>query len=279
MSGATISPKTVAGNQSPLDLVQYAKRVWAARYFWLHLVGADLRAKYRRSSLGLLWSVIHPLALTALLSLVMSRVFGSSIVEYAPFVFSGLIFWEFLSSTVMTGCNAFINAEGYIRQFPQPLLIYSLRSTLASLTNFALGMTGLIIWIVVWRPQNTGIALLSLPFILASYFVMAWPLATLTAFYGTRFRDLPQFLVIALQAVWYVSPVFFEPKLFRNAGVGFLVDWNPIYYLLQIVRAPLIDGVLPSATTWLCLIACVSLAAVWALDQARTSERSLVLYL
>ena len=211
--------------------------------------------------------------------LVMSRVFGSSIVEYAPFVFSGLIFWEFLSSTVMTGCNAFINAEGYIRQFPQPLLIYSLRSTLASLTNFALGMTGLIIWIVVWRPQNTGIALLSLPFILASYFVMAWPLATLTAFYGTRFRDLPQFLVIALQAVWYVSPVFFEPKLFRNAGVGFLVDWNPIYYLLQIVRAPLIDGVLPSATTWLCLIACVSLAAVWALDQARTSERSLVLYL
>ena len=53
------------------------------------LGGADLRAKYRRSSLGLLWAVIHLLALTALLSVVMSRVFGSPIVEYAPYIFRG----------------------------------------------------------------------------------------------------------------------------------------------------------------------------------------------
>jgi peptidoglycan/LPS O-acetylase OafA/YrhL len=76
----------------------YARRIWATRYFWTHLVAADLRAKYRRSSLGLLWAIIHPLALTGLLSLVMSRVFGSPIVEYAPFIFSGLILWNLSSA-------------------------------------------------------------------------------------------------------------------------------------------------------------------------------------
>jgi lipopolysaccharide transport system permease protein len=272
-------PNSALFGEPRLAIVNYAHRIWASRYFWSHLVGADLRAKYRRSSLGLLWSVIHPLALTGLLSLVMSRVFGSPILEYAPFVFSGLIFWEFVSGAVMTGCNAFINAEGYIRQFPQPLLIYSLRSTLASLTNFALGASGLLIWIAVWRPENVGIAILSLPFILASYFTIAWPMATLTAFYGTRFRDLPQFLVIALQAVWYISPVFFEPRVFRSGGLGILVDWNPIYYMLQILRAPFIDGVLPSATAWSCLFGCVAVTGLWAIRETRASERSLVLYL
>jgi len=257
----------------------YARRIWATRYFWTHLVAADLRAKYRRSSLGILWAVIHPLALTGLLSLVMSRVFGSPIVEYAPFIFSGLILWEFVIGIVMTGCNAFINSEGYIRQFPHPLVIYSLRSTLSALVNLSLGIAGLLVWVAFWRPENLLAAVPLLPVALACYFAIGWPIATLAAFFGTRYRDLPQFLVIALQAIWYLSPVFFEPKLFRNAGIGWLVDWNPVYYLLNLMRAPFLDGALPSPTTWMWFFGCLAFVALWALLVVRKSERSLIFYL
>lgn len=258
---------------------EYARRIWSTRYFWTHLVAADLRAKYRRSSLGLLWAVIHPLALTALLSVVMSRVFGSPIVEYAPYIFSGLLCWEFVSVTIMTGCSAFINSEGYIRQFPHPLAIYSLRSALSALVNLALGIVGLLIWVAFWRPGHLLAAIPLLPIALMCFFLIGWPLATLTAFFGTRYRDLPQFLVITLQAIWYLSPVFFEPKLFRNAGVGFLVDWNPVYYLLDIIRAPFLEGQMPSATTWIWFGGCLTLTALWALWVVRKSERSLIFHL
>jgi lipopolysaccharide transport system permease protein len=257
----------------------YTRQIWATRYFWTHLVGADLRAKYRRSSLGLLWSVIHPLALTAILSLVMSRVFGSPILEYAPFIFSGLIWWEFVIATIMTGCHAFINSEGYIRQFPHPLVIYSLRSTLSALVNLGLGVIGLLVWVAIWRPGNLLAAIPLLPVALLCYFAIGWPIATLAAFFGTRYRDLPQFLVIALQAIWYLSPVFFEPKLFRSAGVGFLVDWNPIYYLLDIIRAPFLEGGPPAWTTWIWFVSTFALVSLWALRTVRKSERTLIFHL
>ncbi len=65
----------------------------------------------------------------------MSRAFHSPLKDYAPYIFSGLILWEFITTTAISGCSAFTNAEGYIRQFAHPLLIYSLRVTLLSLIN------------------------------------------------------------------------------------------------------------------------------------------------
>ena len=89
----------------------------------------------------------------------------------------------------------------------------------------------------------------------------------------------PQFLVIALQAIWYLSPVFFEPKLFRNAGVGWLVDWNPVYYLLDLMRSPFLSGTVPPPATWMWFFGCLAFAALWALLVVRKSERSLIFYL
>jgi lipopolysaccharide transport system permease protein len=73
--------------------------------------------------------------------------------------------------------------------------------------------------------------------------------------------------------------VFFEAKLFRNAGVGFLVDWNPVYYVLDIIRAPFLAGQIPSSTTWIWFGGCLILTALWALRVVSKSERSLVFYL
>jgi hypothetical protein len=141
-------------------------------------------------------------------------------------------------------------------------------------------MSGLLVWIVIWRPQNTGVALLSLPF--HPGFLLRHRLAA---------RDADRVLRHAFSRSAAISRHRVAGSLVRLARFlraeavserrRRLSSWTgiPIYYLLQIVRAPLIDGVLPSVTTWLCLIACVSLAGFWAINQARTSERSLVLYL
>jgi lipopolysaccharide transport system permease protein len=224
----------------------YVAKIWSARYFWTHLALADLRTRWRRSFLGALWSLLQPLGMTLLLTFVFSRIFGSDIQRYAPFIFSGLITWEFVGSTVSGGSLAFVQADAYIRQTRHPLAIYTLRTALTNLVVFAFASLGLILWVLIAMPENFGWSWLAALMIYPLLLVNGWAVATLLAYFATRFRDIPHALGLILQAIWFVSPVYFEPDIFRKAGLTALVDWNPIYHLLEIVRAPLLSGRWPN---------------------------------
>jgi ABC-type polysaccharide/polyol phosphate export permease len=71
-------------------MVSYAAAIWRCRYFWFSLVRMDLRTRYRRSVLGLGWSLLHPIAMMAILCTVFASVFKVSVEEYGPFVLGGL---------------------------------------------------------------------------------------------------------------------------------------------------------------------------------------------
>ncbi len=217
----------------------YLNNIYKSRYFWIHLSFADLRAKYRRSALGLFWSLLQPLGLTLLLSFVMGKLFNSPIVDYAPFVFSGIILWDFIMGSSITGCNSFINAEGYIKQMSHPLVIYTLRTSLSSLINLILAFIGFVIWVFLWKPENFGFEWLHLIPSFMILFGIGFTLSTIMAFINTKFRDFQQMIGLIFQAIWYVSPIFFEPKLFQSVKAAYLIEWNPIYHILNLFRAPM----------------------------------------
>lgn len=229
----------------------YLKKIWLGRYFWMHLTFADIRAKYRRSFLGLGWAFVQPLALTMLFTFVMGNFFKVPMGEYAPFIFSGLIFWEFIVSTTVGGCNTFFVAEGYIKQFTHPLLIYTLRNALPNFVNLLCAFLGLVIWVLVWKPSNFGLSWISLLFSFLTLFFFIWPASAITAFIGVRFRDFSQLLAIMMQAIYYVSPVLFQPKMFQSANMGFLIEYNPLYHLFNLFREPLLHGAWPHASDYL----------------------------
>lgn len=262
-----------------LNDLAYVKGIWLSRYFWLHLALSDIRFRYRRSLLGLAWAVIQPLALTLLLSFVMSSFFHAEMNDYAPFIFSGLIFWEFISNSAVNGCNGFINAEGYIKQFSHPLLIYSLRIIISCSVNLFCGFVGLVLWILFWKPSNIGINWLELLTAFPLIFLLAWPICTITAFIGTRFRDFSQLILIILQGIFYISPIFFLPKIFYSVKIGYLLEINPIYHLLNLFRKPLLEGSLPSLHDYLYVMG-TSLflwICVWFL--VRRNENKIIFYL
>jgi len=257
----------------------YLKRIWKTRYFWLHLALADLRAKYRRSMLGLGWSILQPLALTLLLSFVMGNFFHIDIRDYAPYIFSGLIIWEFIVSTAVSGCMAFINSGSYIKQFSHPLVIYSLRGVLASLVNLALAFVGLVLWVLFTKPENFGFSWLSLILAFPLLLMVSWPLSTVCAFIGTQFRDFSQLVTIILQAVWYASPVFFEASMFRSTHIGFLVDYNPVYHILNLFRAPMLHGQFPDINNYLFTIAFSAILMLLSLYLIQRNEQTVIFYI
>src|SRR6516164_2811351 len=88
--------------QGDEGMSQYLSAIWKCRYFWLSLVQMDLRSRYRRSALGVGWSLLYPIAMTAIFCLVFPRIFGVvDIREYAPSVLVGLCFWNFITSTTL----------------------------------------------------------------------------------------------------------------------------------------------------------------------------------
>src|SRR5207249_3522038 len=118
----------------------YFGAIWRCRYFWLSLVKMDLRTRYRRSVLGMGWSLLHPIAMTIILCTVFTRVFNVASEDYAPFVLAGLACWNFITFSTTQGCQCFFQGESYIRQYPSPMAIYPLRTALGGIIHFLLAL-------------------------------------------------------------------------------------------------------------------------------------------
>ncbi len=260
-------------------MTEYLENIWNSRYFWTHLAMADLRSKWRRSFFGIFWSIMQPLGMTILLAVVFSRIFKTDIVKYAPYILSGIIVWDYISSTAIGGALAFVQADAYIKQSRHPLAIYTLRTALANLIILMMASISLIGWVLVVLPGNFGWCWLAAVLIYPIVGLICWPMATCLAYIGTRFRDLPHALGLILQTLWFVSPIYFDAQVFRNGGLHVLVDYNPIYHILQIVRAPLLDGEWPTAENFAYCAASIAVMCTLAWQLGRRVEEKVIFYL
>lgn len=260
-------------------MIPYVSGIWASRYFWIHLALSDVRAKWRRSFLGVLWSILQPLGMTALLSVVFSRLFKQDFHVLAPYILSGMLVWEFVTSVCIGSTLAFVQADAYIKQCRHPLAIYTLRSVLANLIVLALASISLLSWILLTEPGRVSWPWLAATSVFPILVLITWPLATILAYFGARFRDLQHAMGLLLQAMWFVSPIYFDVKLFRDSNLNALVDYNPIYHLLEIVRAPLLRGEWPEPENYFfCLtVSALLFAVAWAVGNR--AEPKVIFYL
>jgi len=121
-------------------MVTYAQDIWRCRYFWMSLVKMDLQNRYRRSVLGIGWSLLNPIAMTTVMCIVFVKVFGQDLREFAPSLMAGLAIWTYVVTSMLNGCQCFFIGEQYIRQYPAPLAIYPLRTALGGTIHFGLAL-------------------------------------------------------------------------------------------------------------------------------------------
>lgn len=229
--------------------------------------------------MGVMWSILQPLGMTILLSFVFSRLFHANILTYAPYILSGIIAWEFMASSLTNGALAFVQGDAYIKQCKHPLLIYTLRLTLSNIIVLMLASTVLLAWSAIMMPEHFNWSWLAILSFYPMIALITLPLSTLLAYYGARFRDIPHMMGLLLQAIWFISPVYFQTEMFRQGGLGVLVDYNPIYHLLQIVRAPLLEGQWPAPYDYFfCFIMAIIFSLI-AIAVGRKAERNVIFYL
>src|SRR2546427_6066829 len=122
-------------------MLKYLADIWRCRYFWLSLVKNDLQLRYRRSVLGIGWSLLQPLATAVVTCAVFHAIFHLEVQEHGLFILAGLACWSFVTSCTIQGCQSYVQAESYIRQHPMPLAIYPLRTTLGTMINFLISLS------------------------------------------------------------------------------------------------------------------------------------------
>jgi lipopolysaccharide transport system permease protein len=259
--------------------MNYLNRIWQARFFWTHLAMSDLRSRWRRSYFGILWSMLQPLGMTLLLALVFSKIFKSDITTYAPYILSGMIVWDFIIASAVGGSLAFVQSDAYIKQCKHPLAIYTLRIILSNLFILLLASIVLVIWIAVAIPEKLSWYSLSAFAIFPLLVLITWPLSTILSYLGARFRDIPHMLSLIFQALWFVSPVYFEAKTFKNSDLHGLVDYNPIYHLLEIIRAPLLKSNLPTLENYMYVLGSALILILLAILIGYRQEKQVIFYL
>jgi lipopolysaccharide transport system permease protein len=248
------------------------------RHFWTHLAFSDIRARFRRSYLGILWVILQPLLLTVLMSVVLKYVFHQEFVKFSVYVFSGVVMWEFFTTSITVGSNSFIAAEGYIRQMKLPMLIFPLKSMLYCSIIFALSFIGFFTYTAILMPETISwMWLWTFPAFLA-LFIFCMPLAVMSAITNLKYRDFQQAIGLLLQVLWYVSPVFIARDVFNNPGLAEVSEYNPVTMLLDIFRAPLLSQELPSLANYQTLAIYSVVLWLLAYRMLKRTERRLVFF-
>ncbi len=230
-------------------MTSYLRQIWSLRYFWGSLIRIDLQNKYRRSVLGVGWSLMQPVLMTAVLCLVFHSFFATDVLHYAPFVFIGLTYWAFVNQSVTNGCRSFHTGKTYIRQRPAPMAIYPLRTALVAGIQLLIAVVA-VLPLALWL-SGTAIdwPLLTLPFSLILLLVIGWSLSVLAGVATVYFPDIEHLSPAALHILFYATPVIYPASALQGRGLQWAMDFNPLAACLNLIRCPLIDAAWPSLST------------------------------
>ena len=259
---------------------EYWSKMYEMRFFIWHLVKLDLRNKFRRSKLGMLWTFVSPLCLTMIMAVVFSTVFKADIKTYAPYILSGILVWDILGSSFQAGSYAIIANQFYIRQCNHPYSLYTLKSSLVYIVTFLIAMVSLLIWLVFINPIGILYGLLFIIPALLFYFPISWAGTTIAAYTAVKYRDYPMMIPLIMQALWYISPVFFQEAMFQSNPI--LYKWflyNPISCLLNLIRAPFLYNSAPSLKDFAISFAFAVLMGLWAYRIAKKNGKETIFYL
>ncbi|HLJ92057.1 MAG TPA: ABC transporter permease [Gemmataceae bacterium] len=259
----------------------YIAEVWRSRFFWLSLVKMDLQLRYRRSMLGIGWSLLYPLANTVVLCVAFHEILRISqpVREYVPFLMVGLTWWGYVSGVTIQGCQCFVDAESYIRQHSIPMAVYPLRTALGNMIHFLIALTIVIAMVACLNGVRNGLALATLPFSLVLLLVLGWAVSVLAGYINTAFRDIQHLLNIGFQVLFYLTPIIIPPTDLAQTKLGQVVEYNPLVPFLAIIREPVLNGRVPSLGTFVSATVTTLVIATAALLSLQRLQKRVVLYL
>ncbi len=248
----TSKPTLEAGATAPDGrLAGAVAELWRFRELLVLLVERDLKVRYKRSALGMVWTLLNPLLQMVVYTLVFSTILRIAVPGYPLFVLSGLLPWSLLSVGTVTASLSLLGNQSLIRKVAVPQAVYPLAVVGSKLTDAVLSLPALaMLALLVGRPPTAAWAWLPVALALAALFTagLALLLSSLTVF----FRDLRHLVELLFQVWFYLTPVFYPASYLEKLPVPALraaLSANPAAPIVRLFQETIYEGRAPAPAT------------------------------
>jgi ABC-type polysaccharide/polyol phosphate export permease len=254
-----------------LDLLDGAK----LHQLWGRLGWNDLLQRYQRSIIGPIWLTISMGVLIGALGFLYASLFKMDLATYLPFLTVGFILWQLISGIILDSCNAFVSAEGIIKQIKLPFSLHIYRLLWRNLITFLHNAVVIVIVMVYFKiPLGWGTLMIFPGLVLIILNGISFGL--LLGMVCTRYRDLTPTIASVVQLGFFVTPIIWSPSLLPDRQ--FVLLYNPFYHFVEIIRSPILGQ--PVATeTWIILSGITILSWTLILPLLSRMQRRIVYWL
>ena len=236
------------------------------------LTGREIKRKYARSRLGIVWSVLNPLMMMTIMTLVFSYMFKRSIENFPLYYMTGSLFWHLFSEGTEHAMTALVDNKGLLLKAKLPRQIFVLSRMCTSLVNFGFSCVPYIPLLIIFQVKPSWTMLLfPLDVLLAFVFTMGvgYLLSILYAF----FADIRYLYSVFLRILLYLTAVFYPVSSLPEA-LQKVVGLNPVYMSIYIARECMVYGRVPHYSAWLklSLAALVSCTVGWVVFNRKQND-------
>lgn len=263
----------------------YCRDFWRYRHLLQNLVGRDFKLKYRRSILGMLWSILNPLLMNVVMVIVFSTVLdmrGGGIENFSVYLIIGQLLFSFFGEATTSAMSSVLGSAPLLRKVYIPKYIFPLEKVCFALVNCVFSFIALIIVMLVTRaPLHLTVPLAIYPLLTLFVFSLGigLVLATLTVF----FRDVIHLWGVFMTALTYFSAIFYDPMVLpASPSVELLqkfICFNPIYWYITAFRGAVLKGRMLTTDEILVCGGCAVVALIVGLIVFRKQQDKFVLHM
>lgn len=214
---------------------KYVRNFIRYRFLLAELVKKVIKLKYRRSYLGIIWSLVEPLLEMIVLAIVFGTLFGNEDPTFPVYILTGRLLYSFFSQSTKAALTSIRRNASMIKKVYVPKYLYPLSSVLSNYIIFGISLIVLVVVALILGVYPT-IYILGVFVPLILLLILTLGVGMILSTMGVFFRDLEYLWTVALMLVMYTCAIFYYPERLLDSGYGWILKLNPLYCIISLFR-------------------------------------------
>lgn len=264
-------PEYDSGIATP-PAIKELTELWRYRDLLQLAINNSIKTRYKRSALGVVWTLLNPLLNTVVLTIAFSQILRFPVKDYPIYLLAGLLFWNFFAQTTTHAMNTLIWGSNILKRIYVPRTLFTVSVIGNGLINYSLALIPLaLIMLALGHRFSPALLFLPVAVLLTAMFTLGFSLliSTLAVF----FVDVVEMFSVLLSAWFYLTPIIYPISIIPEQFLG-IVKINPVYYLLELFHSIIYRGEWPPPETILSasVISTLTLLVGWWVFTKKSDE-------
>ena len=241
------------------------------------LITRDLKIKYRKSFLGYLWSLLNPLLMMVIMTVVFSTFFKSNIENFPLYLICGQTMWTFFNESTTVSMNAVIENGSLIKKVYIPKFIFPVSKVFSSFVTMGFNLVAIVI-VMIFTQSHFYVTALLFIYPLICLLIFSMGVGMFLSSLSVYFRDMLHLYSVLTLGWMYATPIFYPIEIVPES-VRFVLQLNPIYHYITFFRQVVIYGQIPAGIEWAICIGFSVIAIIIGALVFNRLQKNFILYL